>query len=63
MRTILGMAVMFTSALFLVAVTASVLEIWATNRGVRESDLQIAEAEQPARSIVLSGFFPRSARH
>ena len=63
MRTILGMSLTFVSALFVVAVAASVLEIWATSRGQGESDLQVAEAGQPARPMVLSGFFPRSARH
>ena len=62
MRTILGMTLTFVSALFVVAVAASVLEIWATSRGQGDRDLQVAEAERPARPIVLSGFFPRSAR-
>jgi hypothetical protein len=64
MRTILGVTLTFSTALFLVAVGASVLEIWATSRDYGDSGVQMAEVAQPAHAhqIVLSGFFPVSAR-
>jgi hypothetical protein len=61
MRTILVMSLTFCSALMVVAVASSFLEIWATTRGAAISNTQLAQQEPPPLTILTSGLMVRSA--
>lgn len=59
MRTILTMSLTFGSALIVVAVASSILEIWATSRAAAAANTELAALEPAPLKILTSGLMVR----